>query len=81
MSKPIITSDLGFASICGDAAIYFKPKDAKLRQIKLVDDTQLKALIVNGHKRLKNSITLERAKLYLNISLSIIHSRMALNFD
>lgn len=30
MEKPIITSDLGFArSICQDAALYFKPRDAR----------------------------------------------------
>ena len=86
MSKPIITSDLGFArSICGDAAIYFKPKDAETaaNQIeRMIDDTQLKeTLIVNGHKRLKKfNNPRERAKLYLDISLSIIHGRNGRKF-
>ena len=86
MSKPIITSDLGFArSICGDAAIYFKPKDAETaaNQIeRMMDDTQLKeTLIVNGHKRLKKfNNPRERAKLYLDISLSIIHGRNGRKF-
>ena len=78
MSKPIITSDLGFArSICGDAAIYFKAKDAETaaNQIeRIMDDTQLQeTLIVNGHRRLKKfNNPRERAKLYLDICKSII---------
>ncbi len=46
MRKPIITSDLGFArSICGDAALYFAPRDAAsaAQQItRLVDDAALR---------------------------------------
>ena len=57
MKTPIITSDLGFArSICGDAALYFAPRDAEsaAQQItQLADDAALRRdLCERGTKRL-----------------------------
>lgn len=57
MKKPIITTNLGFAkSICGDAALYFKPRDpsAAADSIeRLIDDSAMKQeLISNGLNRL-----------------------------
>lgn len=73
MSKPIITSDLGFAhSICSNAAIYFNPCnpiDIANCIYKISHNSQMqKTLIQNGKiilKKFPNSD--ERANLYLNI--------------
>lgn len=73
MEKPIVTTDLGFArSICGEAALYFEPKNAKVAadQIeKLMGDKELqKALIQNGLTQLKTFDTPEeRARKYLEL--------------
>ena len=73
MDKPIITTDLGFArSICGDAALYFKAKDAEAAadQIeRLLDDKELEAtLIAQGHEELKKfDSPQERAKKYIEL--------------
>ena len=73
MNKPIITTDLGFArSICGDAALYFKAKDAEVAadQIeRLLDDKELEAtLIAQGHDELKKfDSPQERAKKYIEL--------------
>ena len=73
MDKPIITTDLGFAKrICGEAALYFKAKDAKAAadQIeRLLDDKQLEAkLVEQGHQELKKfDSPQERAKKYIEL--------------
>ena len=77
MDKPIITTDLGFArSICGDAALYFKAKDAEAAadQIEiLLEDKELEAtLIAKGHEELKKfDSPLIRAKKYIEICASM----------
>ncbi len=78
MNKPIITSDLGFArSICGNAALYFRPMDSAdaANKIKrLISDKYLvNKLVAEGKKQLINFDTPEeRANKYLNISKLII---------
>ena len=73
MDKPIITSDLGFArSICGEAALYFKAKDAEAAadQIeRLLDEKELEStLIAQGHEELKKfDSPQERAKKYIEL--------------
>lgn len=57
MEKPIVTTDLGFAkSICGKAALYFKPKDAlsaAISIIQLLEDENLrKHLVQMGREQL-----------------------------
>ena len=77
MEKPIITTDLGFArSICGDAALYFKAKDANaaVDQIeRLLDDKELEeTLIAQGHEELKKfDSPQERAKKYIDLCVSM----------
>jgi glycosyltransferase involved in cell wall biosynthesis len=78
MGKPIITTDLGFArSICGEAAVYFVPKDAAsaARQIeKLLEDDHLRRkLICKGKERLKKFDTAEvRAEKYLDLCSKLV---------
>ena len=73
MSKPIITTNLGFAkSICNDAALYFEPKNAKsaAREIKkLIGDKELqKRLQDRGKDQLKTfDSSKERAEKYLHL--------------
>ena len=73
MKKPIITTDLGFArSICGQAALYFKPMNAADAANKielLIHDVQLqKQLIDSGINQLKNfDSPKQRAEKYLSI--------------
>jgi glycosyltransferase involved in cell wall biosynthesis len=73
MEKPIITTDLGFArSICGKAALYFKPKNVKAAadQIeKLIQDPELKTqLIIKGKEQLKTfDSPQDRARKYLEL--------------
>lgn len=73
MKKPIITSDLGFArSICGDAALYFKPTVAEdaVNKIKmLIKDKQLKDnLVLEGMNQLdKFDTPNQRAAKYLSL--------------
>ena len=79
--KPIITTDLGFArSICGEAALYYKPKDAQEATeviIKLINDLKLKeTLIKKGSEQLnKFDSARARAEKYLKIckEISIQH--------
>lgn len=79
MGKPIITTDLGFArSICGEVALYFKPKDpfAATDAIeKLLDNPQLQDnLIQIGKQQIKNfDNPQQRAKKYLNICQDIVN--------
>jgi len=71
MEKPIVTTDLGFArSICGEAALYFKPKKAESAadQIEQLihNKTLRQALIRNGQMRLNSFHNpQERAAAYL----------------
>lgn len=73
MEKPIITTDLGFArSICGEAALYFQPKnveDAVFKILELVGNQALKnELVVKGKKQLEQfDNAMERARKYLEI--------------
>lgn len=73
MKKPIITTDLGFSrSICGDAALFFKPKDteAAVKEIvKLINSKELKShLIKQGEQKLKKfDAPKQRAEKYLSI--------------
>jgi glycosyltransferase involved in cell wall biosynthesis len=80
MKKPIITTDLGFArSICGEAALYYKPKNAldACKQIsKLMKNKSLQEELIRvGVQQLQNFDTAaERAEKYLNLANSIIKS-------
>lgn len=73
MKKPIITTNFGFAtSVCGEAALYFKPKNAKSatdKIIKLIENNSLQnRLIELGIQQLKIFDTpKQRAEKYLNI--------------
>lgn len=73
MNKPIVTTELGFArSICGEAALYFVPKNATSAadQIeKLISNVDLqKDLVVKGKEQLKTfDSPFDRAKSYLTI--------------
>ncbi len=77
LNKPIVTSDLSFArDICGDAAIYFNPLDAKSivnTIIRLLNDKDLyQSLIEMGRRRVSEFYTpYERAKAYLEICKKI----------
>jgi glycosyltransferase involved in cell wall biosynthesis len=81
MDKPIITTDLGFArSICGDAALYFKAKDAEAAADhieRLLDDKELEStLIAQGHKELKKfDSPQERAKKYIELCASMAKAK------
>lgn len=77
MKKPIITTDLGFArSICGDAALYFEPKNpqsAYLAIKRLLNNQDLcNRLVIKGLEQLKTFDTApERAQKYLEICKSL----------
>ena len=81
MGKPIITTDLGFArSICGNAAIYFKPTDAAdaaYKIIELSDTPQLQAQLVESGKSQLTSFdnAQERASKYLALCEKIMYER------
>lgn len=78
MERPIITTDLDFSrSICGDAALYFKPldgTDAYQKIINLIADNQLQQkLIAKGKERLKNFRgPEERAERYLALCQKLV---------
>ena len=82
MEKPIVTTDLGFArSICGDAALYFKAKNAEAAadQIeRLLDDKELRAtLIAQGRKELKKfDSPQQRAEKYIELCVSMAEPRV-----
>jgi len=73
MKKPIITTDLGFAkSICGNAALYFEPKNAKAAAAeieKLITHQNLQnTLIQQGKEQLtKFDNPEDRARKYLEL--------------
>lgn len=73
MNKPILTSNLNFArGLCGDAAVYFNPLDAKnigdtIYQLAS-DETQKEIIIENGIKQLEQYDTYaSRAEKYIEI--------------
>lgn len=78
MEIPILTSNYSFATdICGDAALYFDPLDAKdiADKIKMIiDDATLQnALVERGKKRLETFETSQsRAKKYLTLCENIV---------
>lgn len=78
MEKPIITTDLGFArSICGEAALYFEPKNAKQAALcikKLLDTPDMSEFLVKqGKEQLKKFDTAaERAQKYLELCTNLI---------
>lgn len=80
MEKPIITTDLGFArSICGDAALYYAPLDAKAaaeRIVNLIRDMELyTTLQKKGKERLAVFDTPnERARKYLELGEILLHA-------
>lgn len=79
MRKPILTSNLSFASsVCGDAAMYFNPIDPDdicTKMIELISDKSLyNNLILKGIKRLNYLESPEsRAMSYLKICGKILH--------
>lgn len=78
MEKPIITTELGFAkSICGDAAIYYKPMDAEDAAEKIIylvkNKDKQESMIQKGKEQLlKYDSPIERAKKILNICNNIV---------
>jgi glycosyltransferase involved in cell wall biosynthesis len=78
MRKPIMTTDLGFArSVCGTAALYFKPMnahDAAMKIVELLSSHELQGILVkNGLEELKKFDTPQtRAQKYLEVCKSII---------
>jgi glycosyltransferase involved in cell wall biosynthesis len=85
MKKPIITTGLSFAkSICGDAAMYYEPMDAKsAAEIidSLIKNIPLqKALIKNGLERLKKFDNAdERARKILELCKMMTNSELTVN--
>ena len=88
MGKPIVTTDLGFArSICQNAALYFRPCNARSAAeqiLRLVNDPDLQeTLRHNGRTRLTAFDTpAERAEKILGICQSLVaesHERKGLN--
>ena len=81
MSRPIITTRLGFAqTICGDAALYFNPLDSEsaLDQILRLraDDDLRNALVRKGLEELRRYGTAqERAHTYLEICRKLADTR------
>jgi len=77
MGKPILTSNLSFATnICKDAALFFNPLnpiDISEKMISLISDKNLQSILIeNGNQRLKEFDSAEtRAKKYLEICESI----------
>lgn len=73
MKKPIITTDFGFSrSICGEAALFYEPKNAEeaaSQIIKLVSDQSLQKTLINkGLEELaKFDTARERARKYLEL--------------
>ncbi|KAB1063543.1 glycosyltransferase [Salibacter halophilus] len=78
MEKPILTTDLGFArSICGDAALFYEPKNAEhaADQIeRLIEDKDLQGdLIAKGKEQLKTfDSPQERAEKYINLCEKLV---------
>lgn len=78
MKKPIITSDLSFATtICNDGALYFDPFNEKaIVDVikKIVESPSLReSLVLKGQKNLQNFLTpLERAEKYMKICQEIV---------
>lgn len=77
MRKPILTTDMGFAhTVCGDAALYFKPANPidvvdKIEMI-MSDKELVNKLIDNGEKQLRQFGTAEdRARQVLNLCKKI----------
>lgn len=60
MNKPLVVTDLGFArDICFDAALYYKPTDAKQAALaisKLINDKQLVADMINRGKKVLSEL-------------------------
>lgn len=81
MKKPIVTTDLGFArSICGEAALYFKPKNAShasKKIVELIEDKSLQSVLVEkGLVELNKFDSAEdRAKKYLSICKSMLNKK------
>lgn len=82
MKKPIITTNLGFAtSVCGDASLYFDPasaSDACDKIINLVESENLyKRLVSNGEKRLNEFITAsDRADRYFDLMKILLKNEL-----
>ena len=78
MEVPIITTDLGFAhSVCGKAALYFKPgnaDDATTQIVKLYQNKTLQAeLVALGKEEMKKFNTAaQRAQKYIAICQKIL---------
>ena len=78
MGLPIITTDLGFAhTVCGKAALYFKPLDAADAKNKIIllyaDGGLRKALTDAGEDEMKKfNSSRERAARFLELSLNLI---------
>lgn len=81
MEKPILTSDLAFATdTCRDAALYFdpvNPTDIAEKIVRLVNDEELqKDLIQKGKKRLNDFLSArQRTEKYLEICRTISQNR------
>ena len=77
LKKPIVTSDLPFATtVCDNAALYFDPLDAEdiaKTLIKLVESSKIyNQLVERGKEQLRTFLTpQERAKKYLKICENI----------
>ena len=81
MEKPIVTTDLGFArSICGEAALFFEPMNAKSAAdqiIRLIGDVELqKNLISKGKRQLKTfDSPRDRAEKYIALCEKLGNNR------
>ena len=82
MKKPILTSDLSFATtVCGDAALYFNPMDPndianKIREL-ITNQSLYNNLVNRGAVRLDSFETPQkRAQKYLEICSLISRSEI-----
>lgn len=81
MEKPIVTTDLGFArSICGEAALYFRPGDAQSAAQQIAhlfqNESVQRVLIERGRKRLAAfDSPAERAEKIIAICQKLVRDR------
>jgi glycosyltransferase involved in cell wall biosynthesis len=81
MGRPIVTTDMGFArTICGDAALYFEPRnpsDALDRIVALKSSTELYRMLVAAGKKIlpRFGTPKQRLEKYIQIFRELVASR------
>ena len=71
MGLPIVTTDLGFAhDVCGDAAVYFRPRDARSAAeaiVRLLEDRALWERLVDRGKTVLSRFPTSEERYYANL--------------